>query len=243
MKPRAFTLIELLVVIAIIVALLAILLPSLNQAMAVTEQAVCTSNQKQIGVGMQTYLADHYGRFPAYRFAESMFAGTTGSDVQYHWFDKFRERMVGGGDDVPDDFALFGCPTDENYQYDANRISYGYNYTNFGDAPYNVWVSITQVSQPAETIIVGDSVGIYSGTTKLWGSVISPLDINVIGGPAGAHNHYRLDARHPNGSAAILFADGHAAAHEADPLNNQIRGTATPYWWDANEGNRYLYHN
>ena len=46
---RAFTLIELLVVVAIIVALLAILLPSLNRAVDTAHRAVCASNQHQIG--------------------------------------------------------------------------------------------------------------------------------------------------------------------------------------------------
>lgn len=244
MKTRAFTLIELLVVIAIIVALLAILLPSMSQAMAVAESAVCRSNQKQIGVAFGAYLFDHRQTYPAYRFAENTSATTTGTDIQYHWFDQLRRKLTSDGE-VPDDFALYRCPSDEEYAYSGDRISYGYNYTNFGDVFYatKVQPTLMQVSQPAETILTGDSVGIYSGTNKFWGSVISPLDINVIGGPAGAHNNYRLNPRHPNGTASILFVDGHAGGHDADELNQQIRGTATAYWWDVNEGDRYLYHN
>ncbi len=60
----AFTLIELLVVVAIIVALLAILLPSLGSAMKTAEIAVCASNQKQIGTAQMAYLFDSRGVFP-----------------------------------------------------------------------------------------------------------------------------------------------------------------------------------
>jgi len=230
--------------VTIIIALLAILMPSLNQAIAVTEAAVCQSNQKQIGVALQSYLADHFGVFPAYRFQENTTAGNTGDDRKYHWFDQLRRPMT-RAPAIPDDFPVYHCPTDELYQYDANRISYGYNYTNFGDAHYatKVQPSLAQVTQPAASILTGDSAGIYSGTNKFWGSVISPLDINVFGGPQGAHNQYRLEARHPDATASILFADSHVAAHDADELNSQIRGTATEYWWDANEGVRFHYFN
>lgn len=244
MRIRAFTLIELLVVVAIIVALLAILLPSMGQAIAVTESAVCRSNLRQIGAAVQAYQADHFGTFPAYRFAENTVAGNTGADIKHHWFDQLR-KLITGDPNVPDDFEMYRCPTDPNYQYDANRISFGYNYTNFGDVYYatKVQPTLAQVSQPAQSLIVADSVGVYSGTTKYWGSVISPLDINVIGGPTGAWNHYPLEPRHPNETASLLFVDGHVEGHDAEKVSNQIRGTVTEYWWDVNEGDRYLFFN
>ncbi len=52
---RGFTLIELLVVIAIIGLLLSIIVPAIGKARAIASLIVCSSNVKQIGVGLRTY--------------------------------------------------------------------------------------------------------------------------------------------------------------------------------------------
>lgn len=63
-KRRAFTLIELLVVVAIIVALLAILVPSLNRAIETAKLAVCASNLHQTGNASLSYAADQQRFLP-----------------------------------------------------------------------------------------------------------------------------------------------------------------------------------
>jgi prepilin-type N-terminal cleavage/methylation domain-containing protein/prepilin-type processing-associated H-X9-DG protein len=60
-----FTLIELLVVIGIIAVLVAILLPTLNNARRQAAMVQCQSNMKQVAMGMMLYIDAHKGRFPA----------------------------------------------------------------------------------------------------------------------------------------------------------------------------------
>ena len=61
---RAFTLIELLVVIAIIAILAAILFPVFAQAKMAAKKSADLSNSKQIGIGLQLYIADADDVFP-----------------------------------------------------------------------------------------------------------------------------------------------------------------------------------
>ncbi len=60
-----FTLIELLVVIAIIAILAALLLPALSSARAAAKQSACSSNLRQLLLGMQMYSNDNDDYFPS----------------------------------------------------------------------------------------------------------------------------------------------------------------------------------
>jgi prepilin-type N-terminal cleavage/methylation domain-containing protein/prepilin-type processing-associated H-X9-DG protein len=65
-RNKAFTLIELLVVIAIIAILAAILFPVFAQAREKARAISCTSNEKQVSLGILMYVQDYDETFPIY---------------------------------------------------------------------------------------------------------------------------------------------------------------------------------
>jgi prepilin-type N-terminal cleavage/methylation domain-containing protein len=64
MNPRGFTLIELLAVIAIVALLAALGIPAIRIGIARAQSAKCLGNLREIGVGLNAWLADNNMTMP-----------------------------------------------------------------------------------------------------------------------------------------------------------------------------------
>jgi len=98
---NGFTLIELLVVISIIALLLGILLPSLSKARQLARKLVCSSNMRQMGIALNTYLIDNEDRLPD--------SSCHISDPQEYWIAILSNYL---GDQL-----LFRCPGDKSRNF------------------------------------------------------------------------------------------------------------------------------
>jgi prepilin-type N-terminal cleavage/methylation domain-containing protein/prepilin-type processing-associated H-X9-DG protein len=141
---RGFTLIELLVVIAIIAILAAILFPVFARARENARRASCSSNLKQIALGVFQYTQDYDERFPMRFYSVgSYYAGAWANTVQPYLKSA----------------QLFQCPSESTapgdmITSDTNSIDYGWNWS-LGAT--NESVSIASFEFPTVTVMTYDS--------------------------------------------------------------------------------------
>lgn len=139
--------IEILVVVAIIAVLASMLMPALQKAREKSRQAVCMNNLRQIGIAFIMYLDDYNGEFPWQE--ENDINNANGI---YYWFGLLNERYLHNR-------KVFRCPSDPDYEYTANHLSYGYNTHALGDGPTYMPVNtrLSQIKNLSEMILVADS--------------------------------------------------------------------------------------
>ncbi|MGC9319746.1 MAG: DUF1559 domain-containing protein [Armatimonadota bacterium] len=146
---RGFTLIELLVVIAIIAILAAILFPVFARAREKARQASCTSNVKQITLGILMYAEDYDERMPLQRYS---------ADGIYWYNNDHAYLQTKYGNYQPLVFPyvkneqVFMCPSSTRSD-PAGQFAYDYAM----NCAVDDGRKLADIDAPAERISVGDS--------------------------------------------------------------------------------------
>jgi prepilin-type N-terminal cleavage/methylation domain-containing protein/prepilin-type processing-associated H-X9-DG protein len=173
-RKHAFTLIELLVVIAIVAVLAAALLPVFIRAKAQAKASVCLGNFKQATLSTFLYSADYDDRFVLSRYSTDVAANAAADKTWVQLALPYTRE-----------FRIFKCPSDYTHRDSSDAIfdtdvvpgdtytrfyrasmrsNIGYNYLYlsplYGSGRQSTAIGRmnTEVADPANTILFGDSV-------------------------------------------------------------------------------------
>ncbi|MFC1582642.1 type II secretion system protein [Planctomycetota bacterium] len=135
---KGFTLVELLVVIAVIMLLVALILPVMTSVRIQAKTAVCLSNMRQVGLGVQAYTLDNRGHLPGNYFVPL--------PTWYCWTyeDIMQTPQTGSVFPYVNNYKVYVCPLDIKGN---GRLSYS-SPTILGNKPYG------QLKEPAEAIFL-----------------------------------------------------------------------------------------
>lgn len=140
-RLSGFSLVELLVVVAVIGLLLALLLPTFSRSKGAARLAVCKSNLRQIGIGLNAYVGD-FQKYPAsWQSDHPTSSGQTRRSVQ---------ETLGP---YCDGLVSQPCPSKSFYGYNDSGVGHAGAYDGFGNpVPY------TESDVPPEE--TGESFGL-----------------------------------------------------------------------------------
>lgn len=215
MTAAKFTLTEMLVVIAIIGILAALLMPSLQNALATARQTSCLSNQRQIGVAYDLYSNEWGGLLPppnmqamsTWHFQQGLEKTFPHFLGQYSGNPEFYAQKYGTSAIIKIfKSTIFYCP-DNPIPYSSLTLfrgGYGVNIrlpTQYLTRSYtwsmNGYSTLKNtIPEPGACVMTGESYSNYTVSRP----TIANLD---------THNSTMDMIRHKNG-CNLLFVDGHA---------------------------------
>ncbi len=259
LASKGFTLIELLVVIAIIAILAAILFPVFAQAKVAAKKTQDLSNTKQIGTGMQLYLADSDDTLFLYRWKDKNATdGAAAGYPTYHFYNQQLQPYIKS-------YEMWRGPGRKNAWVNNNGKGDGYggqnSYTlnryafNANIAPINV----SQMSESSNTLLLmtgnyynaiakfSDRNGVYTIEGQLAGdgtfSDGSPYNptkdgykdywVNVSDGTGNTEKEILASDRALYaGTISCVFADTHAKSLNVEKVLYDLQDNPKSSMWD-----------
>ena len=227
-KKHAFTLIELLVVIAIIAILAAILFPVFARARENARRSSCSSNLKQIGLGIIQYQQDYDERFPPRHFGGE----TDGISWRVITQPYLKSAQVfacpsNTGNTLPTTYnptntiipISYACNGAGNANAAVGVIDNGYRTNIGGNSPMTdlTGEAIASVASASQVVLVTEADGVWAYP-----------EINMAGSSADVANR---SFKGHLGQVNFLFCDGHVKS-----LKPTATGTPVNMWTIEDDG-------
>jgi prepilin-type N-terminal cleavage/methylation domain-containing protein/prepilin-type processing-associated H-X9-DG protein len=230
-KKAGFTLIELLVVIAIIGVLVGLLLPAVQQAREAARRINCSSNVRQLGVAMHSYMSAHK-KFPCQkidddtRYAASVAGSWTPGGKALFWFGEVDYTTDSNGTlDVTkgplqpyfeSSASVLQCPNFSESMLEevkfGDRIATAFGYNSqlgpgsggyYDPSPYqDKAYRIRDVPETSRTVAFAETAMIYFGAPYGLREQLGGFSKPSTADPV-------VHFRHGGGFANAVFVDGH----------------------------------
>jgi prepilin-type processing-associated H-X9-DG protein/prepilin-type N-terminal cleavage/methylation domain-containing protein len=254
-QPRgnsALTLMEFLVVIAIIGILAALLLTALSTAKAKAQQIQCVNNVRQLGIGLQAFVADNnvyplrtnrnyrQGSYPehmqiwvtALQFTELSVPGNSKRNTFSNWFGQGVWQCPAANKPP----VWSGKEVYKSYGYNAYGLSAGSplglgGHVSWGPDGMAPPIRESEVVNPSEMMAIGDGfwgngniIGDNSMNLSRFGNIT-----NYLAAADAQNSTTRSYARH-QGKANVVFCDGHVESPTLQFLFADTSDTALVRW-------------
>ena len=228
-EKKGFTLIELLVVIAIIAILASMLLPALSKARQAAQTIKCTSNHKQIGLGLTMYAQDNSDELPPLHGQDTRWA----ENVDAVWYGVGRALEYIGVSGAPTSFStrpgILKCPSSQNTWSASGNNRSDYEYWHMA-----IWPGMTENAVNPPSAVRAYAVSI-DGTA--FANRNCRIDVIATYSPVLVHDFMSdglwgsgLTGLHHNGDTNMLFVDGHVEKHTYKDPNTRHKKWVFTFW-------------